>query len=171
MPSTAPFAVVPAFGCNRGDSMPGTLTYPGGDDSVTFVRGHEDESSTPPNVDWASLARLGGTVVCYTGPRQLHEILKALVANGFDPNEPAAIIYDGTLPTQRTTDGTLQELVDMKNLRTKPAILVVGRAWARQPLRWFDSGLFAENRRHAIARTGASLSTMLEALAASPEAR
>ncbi len=102
------------------------LTYPGGGDSVTFVRGHEDESSTPPDVDWASLARLGGTLVCYAGPRQLPEILKALLANGFNENESAAIIYEGTLPTQRTTDGTLRELAEMKNMRTIPAILVVG---------------------------------------------
>jgi uroporphyrinogen III methyltransferase / synthase len=136
-----PFEVVPgipaAIGSTSYAGVP--LTYPGGGDSVTFVRGHEDESSTAPDVDWSSLARLGGTVVCYAGPRQLHEILTALLANGFDPAESASIIYDGTFPTQRTTDGTLQELAEMKNLRTKPAILVVGRVVAlRQHLRWFD---------------------------------
>ncbi len=82
-----PFEVVPGIpAAIGGTSYAGVpLTYPGGGDSVTFVRGHEDESSTAPNIDWSSLARLGGTVVCYTGPRQLHEILKALLANGFDP--------------------------------------------------------------------------------------
>src|SRR6202521_369846 len=55
------------------------ITYPGGGDTVTFVRGHEDESSvTPPQIDWGALARLGGTVVCYAGPQQLPEILKPL---------------------------------------------------------------------------------------------
>jgi uroporphyrinogen III methyltransferase/synthase len=136
---------------------------------VTFVRGHEDESTTAPNVDWGSLARLGGTVVCYAGSRQLHEILNALIANGFDPNEPAAIIYDGTLPTQRTTDGTLQELVDMKNLRTKPAILVVGRVVGlRQHLRWFDERpLFGKNIVVTRSREQAGeLVDMLESLGA-----
>jgi siroheme synthase len=48
------------------------VTYPGGGDTVTFVRGHEDESSvTPPQIDWGALARLGGTVICYAGPQQL----------------------------------------------------------------------------------------------------
>jgi uroporphyrinogen III methyltransferase/synthase len=82
-----PFEVVPgipaAMGATSYAGVP--LTYPGGGDSVTFVRGHEDESSTAPNVDWASLARLGGTLVCYVGPRQLHEILTSLLANGFEP--------------------------------------------------------------------------------------
>jgi uroporphyrinogen III methyltransferase/synthase len=136
-----PFEVVPgipaAIGMAAYAGVP--LTYPGAGDAVTFVRGHEDESSAPPDVDWASLARLGGTLVCYAGPKQLPEILKALLASGFDKDEAAAIIYDGTLPTQRTTDGTLQQLAEMKNVRTKPAILVVGRVVGlREHLRWFD---------------------------------
>ena len=127
-----PFEVVPGIPAAIGTACYAgvPLTYPGGGDSVTFVRGHEDESSTPADVDWSSLARLGGTLVCYAGPRQLPEILNALLANGFNENESAAIIYEGTLPTQRTTDGTLRELAEMKNMRTMPAILVVGRVAA-----------------------------------------
>ncbi len=115
------------------------ITYPGGGDTVTFVRGHEDESSTAPPIEWSALAKLGGTVVCYAGPQQLPEILKALLSHGFEKDEPAAIVYDGTLPTQQTIDGTLDELAESKNLLHKPAILVVGRVAAlRQHLRWFD---------------------------------
>jgi uroporphyrinogen III methyltransferase/synthase len=168
-----PFEVVPgipaAIGTTSYAGVP--LTYPGGGDSVTFVRGHEDESTAPPNVDWKSLAALGGTLVCYAGPRQLPEILKALVANGFDRQEPAAIVYDGTLPTQRTTEGTLQQLIEMKNLRTKPAILVVGRvAGLRQHLRWFDERpLFG--KRIVVTRSreqSGDLVELLESLGAEP---
>jgi uroporphyrinogen III methyltransferase / synthase len=147
------------------------LTYPGAGNTVTLVRGHEDESSTPPDVDWTSLARLGGTLVCYAGARQLPAILKALRAHGFDKDESAAIIYEGTLPTQRTTDGTLQELAEMKNLRTKPAILVVGRVVGlRQHLRWFDERpLFG--KRIVITRSreqAGELVDLLESLGAEP---
>jgi uroporphyrinogen III methyltransferase / synthase len=115
------------------------ITYPGGGDAVTFVRGHEDESTTAPSVDWSALARLGGTVVCYAGGQQLPEILNALLSNGFAKDETAAVVYDGTLPTQQTVDGTLEELAASKTLLHKPAILVVGRVAAlRQHLRWFD---------------------------------
>ncbi|MEO8165690.1 MAG: uroporphyrinogen-III C-methyltransferase, partial [Betaproteobacteria bacterium] len=55
------------------------ITYPGGGDTVTFVRGQEDESSTAPPIEWSALAKLGGTVVCYAGPQQLPEMLKALL--------------------------------------------------------------------------------------------
>jgi uroporphyrinogen III methyltransferase/synthase len=115
------------------------ITYPEGGDTVTFVRGHEDQSTTAPKIDWKALAMLGGTVVCYAGPQQLPEILKALLSNGFAKDEPAAVVYDGTLPNQHTIDGTLQELADSKQLQHKPAIFVVGRVAAlRQHLRWFD---------------------------------
>ncbi len=166
-----PFEVVPgipaAIGTASYAGVP--LTYPGGGDCVTFVRGHEDQSTTPPDVDWASLARLGGTLVCYAGPQQLPAILKALVANGFSEDESAAIIYDGTLPTQRTTDGTLRELTEMKNMRTMPAILVVGRVVGlRQHLRWFDERpLFG--KRIVITRSreqAAELVDLLESLGA-----
>ncbi|HKY20974.1 MAG TPA: uroporphyrinogen-III C-methyltransferase [Vicinamibacterales bacterium] len=168
-----PFEVVPgipaAIGTASYAGVP--LTYPGAGDTVTFVRGHEDERSTPPDVDWASLARLGGTLVCYAGPRQLPDILKALLANGFNKEESAAIIYDGTLPTQRTTDGTLQELAEMNNVRTKPAILVVGRVVGlRQNLRWFDERpLFG--KRIVITRSreqAGQLVELLESLGAEP---
>src|SRR5580698_10051887 len=44
------------------------LTYPGAGNTLTFVRGHEDDGKTRASVDWTSLARLDGTIVCYAGP-------------------------------------------------------------------------------------------------------
>lgn len=117
------------------------VTYPGGGDTLTFVRGHEDESRTVPEVDWASLAKLSGTVVCYAGAKQLPRILDALLANGWSPDEAAAVVYDGTLPNQRTIAGTLQEIARATRQpgHRRPAILVVGRVAAlREHLRWFD---------------------------------
>jgi uroporphyrinogen III methyltransferase / synthase len=118
------------------------LTYPGGGDTLTFVRGHEDDGITRPVVDWTALGRLDGTVVCYAGPSQLPHILSELTAHGYPDNEPAALIYDGTLPTQSTTAGTLRELADAIALEPapRPAILVVGRVSAlREHLRWYDT--------------------------------
>ena len=57
------------------------VTYPGGGDTLTFVRGHEDAGKTRASVDWSSLARLDGTIVCYIGPEQLpHVSARAAVA-------------------------------------------------------------------------------------------
>jgi uroporphyrinogen III methyltransferase / synthase len=118
------------------------ITYPGGGDTLAFIRGHEDEGKAQTSVDWASLAHLDGTIVCYAGPRQLGEIVNMLLAHGRSGEDSVAIIYDGTLPTQETIVGTLDEMarsVARSNDR-RPAILVVGRVVAlRDHLRWFDA--------------------------------
>ena len=138
------FEVVPGIPAGIGvPSYAGIpITYPGGGDTLTFVRGHEDEGNMRASVDWASLAKLDGTIVCYAGAQQLPGILSALVANGRSPEETAALVYDGTLPTQETLVGSLDELARATNEsgERRPAILVVGRVVAlREHLRWFDA--------------------------------
>ena len=119
------------------------ITYPGAGDTLTFIRGHEDEGRMQkPSIDWASLANLDGTIVCYAGPQQLPDILAALLANGRSPDDDAAIVYDGTLPTQHTHSGSLQQMAQLleRSDERRPAVLVVGRVAAlREPLRWFDA--------------------------------
>ena len=75
------FEVVPGIPAGIGaPSYAGIpLTYPGGGDTLTFVRGHEDAGKTRASVDWASLAKLDGTIVCYAGAGELPDILEALV--------------------------------------------------------------------------------------------
>ena len=81
------FEVVP--GVPAGVAVPSyagiPITYPGGGDTLTFVRGHEDEGKARVSVDWASLARLDGTIVCYAGPQQLPAVLHALLTHGRPP--------------------------------------------------------------------------------------
>ena len=118
------------------------VTYPGGGDTITLVRGYEDESRTPPDIDWASLARLEGTIVCYAGAQQLPRMLDAMQANGWPGDDQAVIVYNGTLASQETVAGTLAELLDQvrEHPRRGPAILVVGRVVGfRDHLRWFDA--------------------------------
>jgi uroporphyrinogen III methyltransferase / synthase len=138
------FEVVP--GVPAGVGVPSyagiPITYPGGGDTVTFVRGHEDQGKTRASIDWDSLARLEGTIVCYAGPEQVQHVFASLIAHGRGADESAALVYDGTLPTQETVQGTLQELAHHAKQSTdrRPAILVVGRvAGLREHLRWFDS--------------------------------
>ena len=138
------FEVVP--GVPAGIAVPAyagvPLTYHGGGDAITLVRGYEDESCTPPDIDWASLARLDGTVVCYAGAQQLPKILEALIEHGWPADGRAVVTYNGTLPSQETIDGTIAELLDAvrQHPRRTPAILVLGRVVGfREHLRWFDA--------------------------------
>src|SRR5437868_6536843 len=106
------FEVVP--GLPAGIAVPGyagiPITYPGGGDTVTFIRGHEDDGKTRTSIDWDSLAHLDGTLVCYAGPEQLPEMLNALLAHGRPPEDSAAVVYGGTRPTQQTIAGTLLQV-------------------------------------------------------------
>jgi uroporphyrinogen III methyltransferase / synthase len=114
------------------------VTYPGAGDVVTFVRGHESEVDAPPDVDWARLAALGGTIVCYAGARQVGAIANALISNGRSPEESAALIYDGTLPSQQTVQAALGDVASHTR-DGSAALLVVGPVVGlRQHLRWFD---------------------------------
>jgi uroporphyrinogen III methyltransferase/synthase len=137
------FEVVPgipaAVGAATYSGVP--LTYPGGGDTLTFVRGNEGVARVP-DVDWGSLATLDGTIVCYAGPDQLGDILTALLKAGRPADDTAALIFDGTLPTQQTTLGTLADIAEQAQglAERRPAILVVGRVAAlREHLRWFDA--------------------------------
>jgi uroporphyrinogen III methyltransferase / synthase len=144
------------------------VTYPGGGDTITFVRGHEDEGRQRARVDWAALTRLDGTIVCYAGPRQLPSMLEALLAHGRPGTESAAIIVNGTLLTQQTMTGTLQELADRIHDQPPPgpATLVVGSVVSlREHLRWFDARpLFG--RRVLVTRSRDQAGELVELLEA-----
>ena len=165
-----PFEVVPgvpaAIGVPAYAGVP--VSYPGGGDTITFVRGYEDESRTPPTVDWESLARLDGSIVCYAGAQQIPRILDALVANGWPDDDSAAIIYNGTLPTQQALSGSLSTVREAvrEHARREPAVVVVGRvAGFREHLRWFDSRpLFG--RRILVTRPRDQAPELMEPLAA-----
>ena len=137
------FEVVPgaphAIGATAYAGIP--ITYPGGGDTVTFVRGHENEGREKARIDWTALAKLEGTIVSYAGPQQMPKMITSLIDHGRSPDEPAAIILKGTLSSQKTVTGTLSSL--LAQLKEEPlgaGLLIVGRVVNfRDHLRWFDS--------------------------------
>jgi uroporphyrinogen III methyltransferase/synthase len=162
------FEVVPgipsAIGAPAYAGIP--LTYPGAGDTLTFVRGYEAVESKAPRVDWASLHKLGGTVVCYCGSRQLPGVFEAMLSHGWPRGEAAAFVSNGTLPEQETVQGTLGELADTaREPKFKDAgMLVVGRVVAlREHLRWFDARpLFG--KRIVVTRPREQAADLVEAL-------
>jgi uroporphyrinogen III methyltransferase / synthase len=135
-----PFEVVPGIPAAIGGlayaGVP--ITYPDAGDVVVFIRGHESETDAPPDADWTALARLSGTLVCFAGARQITSMTRALIAHGRNENESAALIYNGTLPSQRTVQATLGTIAAGTE-GDGAALLVIGSvAGLREHLRWFD---------------------------------
>jgi uroporphyrinogen III methyltransferase/synthase len=136
-----PFEVVPgiptAIGALAYAGVP--ITYPEAGDVVLLVRGYESETDSLPDVDWPALARLQGTLVCYAGARQIAATTKALLAHGRSPEESAAVIYDGTLPSQRTVEGTLATISPLAEENAAGLLVTGAVAGLREHLRWFDT--------------------------------
>ena len=92
---------------------------------VTFVTGHGSDGAAP---DWERLAASGMTLVVYMGMMHLAAICAALLAAGMRPNMPAAVVEQGTLPSQReiiATIATLPLRAAAEEFRS-PAIIVIG---------------------------------------------
>jgi siroheme synthase len=70
--------------------------------------------------------------------RHLGEIVAALIEGGRDPATPAAVVEDGTLPSQRVTTTELVRLPAAAAGAVSPALVVIGEVVAlRQRIDWF----------------------------------
>jgi len=99
--------------------------------TLTVVAGNDD----PDEVDWAAVARLGGTIVLLTGRSALRWIVDALRAGGMPGDTPVAAISAATRSHQRTVRGTLDEPPDP---RLAPPLTVVIGDVARWEIARFD---------------------------------
>jgi uroporphyrinogen III methyltransferase / synthase len=126
---------------------------------VTFITGHEDPTKEASTIPWAALGQNPGTLVFLMGVKNLAENCRRLVAAGRAPETPAAVIQSGTMLTQRTVVGTLDDIgarareADIK----PPAVLVVGgvveladtlRWWENRPL-WDKTVVVTRSRDQA----------------------
>jgi len=116
------------------------VTHREGSSAVAFVTGHDDPRQ-PGRLDWSALARFPGTLVIYMGVTRLEAICRTLILEGKPGDTPASVIQSGTLPAQKTIDGTLADLPRRAKLGeiAPPALLVVGSVVERRPgLAWFE---------------------------------
>ncbi|MFL6281028.1 MAG: uroporphyrinogen-III C-methyltransferase [Vicinamibacterales bacterium] len=136
-----PFEVVPGIPVSIGGAAYAGIpvTYPEAGDVLTVVRGYEHESNITSNDEWRGLAAIAGSIVCYAGKRQVQAMSQALISHGRPPDESAALIYDATLPSQRTVEGTLETIGTAAD-PDRPGLMVIGAvAGLRSHLRWFDN--------------------------------
>jgi uroporphyrin-III C-methyltransferase/precorrin-2 dehydrogenase/sirohydrochlorin ferrochelatase len=84
-----------------------------------------DERST---VDWERLGGSPGTLVLLMAVRRIGAVVAELIRHGRNPDTLVSVIADGTMPTQRTINSTLEQvegMVTQEGIRP-PAIIVVG---------------------------------------------
>ncbi len=119
-----PFEVVPgitsAVAAPAAAGVP--VTHRGVAASFTVVTGHRQ--AREPDVDWRSLARVGGTVVVLMGVSQRATIAAELIAGGLDPATPVAAVQSATTGDQVTLRCRLDELAEAPV--KSPAVLVIG---------------------------------------------
>jgi uroporphyrin-III C-methyltransferase / precorrin-2 dehydrogenase / sirohydrochlorin ferrochelatase len=136
------FQVVPgvtaAAGCAAYAGIP--LTHRDYAQSCLFVTGHAraDGSLT---LHWDQLARRNQTVVFYMGVVTLPQICAELVAHGLPADWPAALVENGTQPSQRVVTGTLADLPAQVQAAAPKgaALLIVGEVVRLRPqLGWFE---------------------------------
>ena len=157
-----PFEVVP--GVTSAVAAPAyagiPVTHRGHAASFRVITGHEDPTKPRSDLDWAEIAASCGTLVFLMGVRNLPEIARRLIDGGRPSTTPAALIANGTLPSQRTVVATLEDIAGRAEQEglAPPALLVVGEvASLRDELAWFeDRPLFGRSIVVTRARAQAS---------------
>ncbi len=116
--------ITAATGCAAASGIP--LTHRDHAGAVTFVSGHAAAGNAGP--DWAGLARSGQTLVFYMALSTAGVTAEQLIAHGLDPNTPATLVENGTLPNERTITGRLTDLEQLirDNRITGPALAIIG---------------------------------------------
>jgi len=108
-----PFQIVPgitaASGCASYAGIP--LTHRDYAQSVLFVTGHSKDGAT--ELDWSKLIQPQQTIVIYMGTLGLENICHQMIEYGMRKDMPAALVEQGTMPSQRVLVGTVETLPEI----------------------------------------------------------
>ena len=129
--------------------------------SFQVVTGHRQDDAE--DLDWPVLAASKGTIVFLMGMKNLGRITQNLMANGMDPEKPAAVVYRASDPRQRVVTGTLRtiEAVATEAKMTAPSLIVVGDVVTkREKLRFFDNKPFF-GKHFVVTRSRAQASSTM----------
>ena len=88
---------------------------------MTLVSGHDATT-----LDYATLARLPGTLVLFMALGNLGAIADELIAHGKARVTPAAVVAGGTRPEQRDVIAPLGGIADAAVGLEPPALVVIG---------------------------------------------
>jgi uroporphyrinogen III methyltransferase/synthase len=147
------------------------MTHRAHNSHVTFFTGHEDPSKPESAIDYAALAKLGGTQVMMMGMERLGSITREMLKQGVRSDLPVALVRSATTGQQETLTGTLSDIAQkaVVNDFKAPAVAVFGDVVAlRDDLNWYEKRPLL-GKRIVVTRTrkqASALSNKLRALGA-----
>ncbi|WP_150254321.1 uroporphyrinogen-III C-methyltransferase [Nocardiopsis deserti] len=130
-------------------------THRGVSQDLHIVSAHVPPGDERSTVDWAGLARAGGTVVVLMGVERIEAIAEALVSHGRSADTPVAVVQEATLPGQRTVTGTLATIAAAARSAgvRPPAVVIIGEVVkTARDLDILHTGNQFETRRLATGR-------------------
>ena len=126
------------------------LTVPGVAQTVTLSRVATLSTAMPPGEDLATVSAPGATLVLHLAAAQIDAVVPQLLAGGYRPATPCAVVAFVTWPQQQVLRGTLGDIAGQMRAAgiTRTAVIVVGDVLAADG--FTDSYLYSPARR----RTG-----------------
>jgi uroporphyrinogen III methyltransferase / synthase len=165
-----PFVVVP--GVSSAIAAPAyagiPVTHRGKNAHVTFFTGHEDPGKSESAIDFAALAKLGGTQVMLMGVERIGAIAQEMMASGVRKDLPVALIRWATTGRQETLVGTLENIARraVEADFAAPAVAVFGEVVElRDELNWFENRPLS-GKRVVVTRTRKQAGVLTEQLRA-----
>ncbi len=168
-----PFEIVPGItSAIAGPAYAGIpMTHRAQNSHVTFFTGHENPAKAESAIDYAALAKLGGTQVMLMGMERLGPITSEMMKHGMRSDLPVALVRWATTGRQETLTGTLRDIAQeaVANGFEAPAVAVFGEVVAlRGSLNWYEKRPLL-GKRIVVTRTrkqASALSNKLRALGA-----
>src|SRR2546422_1723775 len=117
------------------------MTHRAENSHIVFFTGHEDPAKTESAIDYAALAKLGGTQVMLMGVERLGSITREMLRQGVRSDLPVALVRSATTGQQETLTGTLSDIAQkaVASDFQAPAVAVFGEVVAlRDGLNWYE---------------------------------
>lgn len=122
------------------------LTVPGVSQTVILTRVSTLSTAMPEGEDLTTLAAHGATLVIHLAAHRIDTIVPQLLAGGYCPDTPAAVVAFASWPQQVVLRGTLADIAGQiqRAAITRTAVIIVGDVLAAEG--FTDSYLYSSGR-------------------------
>lgn len=142
---------VPAFAAAAA-ALGRELTIPGIAQTVTLTRVSTLSTAMPDGEDLASLAAAGATLVIHLAAHRVEQVVPELLAGGYDPETPAAVVAFASWPQETVLRGTVADIARQTREAsiTRTAVIIVGDVLAAEgfPDSYLYSAARTRRERH-----------------------